>query len=265
MIERNIKIWNTDLFYKKYYSKDNKYTILILHWWWWSSDSWTQVWELLFESWYNVIIPDLPWFWKTKIKKIYDLNSYSKLIEEFITFLNLDKIILWWHSNGWAISINLINRWTLKVERLILNNSAWIRNNKKRNIKRLIINYFSKILKIIFWKTLKKLEKYNFYNKLRENFYKLIWSWDYINVENNIFLKKTYQNMISSDLRSELSNININTLLIRWEKDTYTPISDWNLFKKLIKKSKFIMIKNEKHWIHLSNPEILVNTFLNNI
>ena len=101
--------------------------------------------------------------------------------------------------------------------------------------------------------------------KIRIIFYKLIWSSDYINSEENPFLKQTYLNMISSDLILEIWKIKTDTLLIRWEKDTYTPISDWVKIRKLIKNSKFIMIENQKHWIHLQAPDILLNTFLNNV
>ena len=59
--------------------------------------------------------------------------------------------------------------------------------------------------------------------------------------------------------------IQTHTLLIWWEKDTYTPLNDWMKMKKLIKNSKFIMLENKKHWIHLKSPKILADTFLKNI
>lgn len=71
--------------------------------------------------------------------------------------------------------------------------------------------------------------------------------------------------MISSDLSKEIEDIKKHTLLIWWEKDTYTPLSDWNKMKQLIKNSKMIVLFDQKHWIHLRSPEILVNTFLKNI
>lgn len=265
MNEFNLKIWELNLNYKKYYNSKNEYTILILHWWWWSSDSWLKVWELLFQKWYNIIIPDLPWFWKTKIDKVYNLDDYANLIEKFIKKLELNNLLLWGHSNWWSISIKLANRWILKISRLILNNSAWIRNDRKRNFKRTILNNLSNIFKKISSKSNNCWTKCILILKIREIFYKIIWWQDYINSEKNPFLKQTYLNMISSDLTKEIQNININTLLIWWENDSYTPISDWKKMKELIINSKFVMIKNQKHWIHLLEPKLLVNTFLNNI
>lgn len=136
MEEKNIKINKLNINYKEFFDSKNSYNLLILHWWWGTSDSWLEFSEQLFNIWwYNIIIPDLPWFWKTKIDKIYTLDDYAELIEKFCENLKLKNLILMWHSNGWAISIKLENRQVLDFDRLILNNSAWIRNDKKEVLK----------------------------------------------------------------------------------------------------------------------------------
>ena len=248
---------NLEINYEDWIDEDNENTIVILHWWGWSSQSWLSMWELLFQSWFNVIIPDLPWFWKTKLKKVFDLEEYAIVVENFIKELWLKNIILWWHSNWWAIAIKISSRWKIDISRLILNNSAWIRNDSKRSLKRKIFNNLVKPFKIF-----KKI--YWFY-KIRTIFYKTIWSHDYLEAEKNPFLKQTYLNIIKSDLKEIIPTIKQNTLLIWWEKDTYTPLSDWKYMRNNIKNSKMIVLENEKHWIHLQNPIKLINTFLNNI
>jgi pimeloyl-ACP methyl ester carboxylesterase len=169
-------------------------------------------------------------------------------------------LILWGHSNWWAISIKLANRKKIKILRLVLNNSAWIRNDKKRSLKRKIFNIIVKPIKLIF-PLIKKLGG----DKLRKMFYKAIWSHDYLKAEQNPNLKQTYLNMISSDLKEDILNIDNHTLLIWWEKDSYTPVSDAYFMRKNIKNSKLIILDNETHWIHLKNPKRLVETFLQNI
>ena len=69
--------------------------------------------------------------------------------------------------------------------------------------------------------------------------------------------------MINTDLQDELVKINVETLLIRWEKDTYTPCKNWKIMNKLIKNSKMIVIENATHWIHLKMPEQLVECITN--
>jgi len=248
---------NLEINYEDFINPKNTETIVILHWWWWSSQSWLTVWKLLLKNWFNVIIPDLPGFGKTKLEKVFDLDEYATVIEEFIKELWLKNIILWWHSNWWAISIKIANRWNINILRLVLNNSAWIRNDTKRNFKR-------KILKLLI-RPIKYFKKVPLYNRIRNIFYKAIWSHDYLNAEKNPYLKETYLNMIKSDLKDTIKKIELNTLLIWWENDTYTPKSDWNYMRNHIKNSKIVILENEKHWIHLTSPEKLVNTFLNNI
>lgn len=256
-----LKKSNLEIFYEDWFDKKNEYNIIILHWWWGSSQSWLEVWELLFDSWFNVFIPDLPWFWNTKLEKVIELDDYASIIEEFIIALWLKNIILWWHSNWWAISIKIANRWKIEISRLVLNNSAWIRNDKKRNIKRKILNNFTNIIKKIIPKNSNNI----YIKKIRSIFYKIIWWQDYLNAEKNSYLKQTYLNMIKSDLKEDIKKIKQNTLIIWWQKDTYTPLSDWYIIRNNIWNSKLIILENEKHWIHLKNPKKLVNTFLTNI
>lgn len=255
-MNKQIKIWNIDINYKEFWEWYSE-VIVILHWWWGKSDSWIKSSELLSEWWFRVIVPDLPWFWQTEINRVFTLDDYATIIENFIKNLKLDNIILWWHSNWGAISIKIANNWRINISRLVLNNSAWIRNDKKRSLKRLIIWNIIKPFKLI--------KNIPGWKKIRNLFYRAIWSHDYINAEENKYLKQTYLNMINSDLKEDISNISIDTLLIWWEEDTYTPLSDGNYMRDNIKKSKIVTLTWEKHWIHLHSPNKLINTFFDNI
>ncbi len=266
MKKNYLKINKRELSYEIFESKNsNSDVILILHGWQASSSSWTQVWDLLNQSGYNVIIPDIPCASKnTKCNEIFTLDDYAEVIENFIKNIkykykniNFDNLIIWGHSNWWAISIKLVNRKKVNILRLVLNNSSGIRNDKKRSFKRKLLSFLIKPIKLL--KTIK------WFWKLRELFYRVIWSQDYLKAEQNPKLKQTYLNMISSDLKEEIKKIEDFTLLIWWEKDTYTPISDAYFMRENIKKSKLIILNNQTHWIHLKNPKILVETFLNNV
>ncbi len=245
---------NLEIKYKEYTNDSNKETVVILHWWWGSSNSWIEFSEILSQNWYNVIVPDLPWFWETKLNYVFDLDEYSKVITNFLRELKIDNFILWWHSNWWAISIKIANSNIFNIKRLVLNNSAWIRNDKKRSLKRKILNNIIRPFKFL-WKS----------KKIRSFFYRAIWSQDYLESEKTPFLKETYKNMISSDLKDDIKKINLNTLLIWWELDSYTPLSDAYYMRNNIWKSKLVVLDWETHWIHIKNPVRLVDTFINNI
>ncbi len=269
MQKKEIKINKQDISYNIFKSNKNQ-SILILHGWRWSSDSWNEFSKILQKSWYNVFIPDIPGASKnTKCEKIYNIDEYAIIFEEFVENLkriykdiNFNKLIILGHSNWWAIAIKLANRKKIKINKLVLNNSAWIRNDIKRNMKRKILNITAKTFnKINFLKN----RKISVLEKTKKIFYRLIWNYDYLEAIDNPNLKKTYLNMIACDLKEEIKKINIETLIIWWEKDKYTPLRDWYFMKDNIKKSKIIVLKNKTHSIHLKDPEVLVKHFLLNM
>ncbi|MDD2907349.1 MAG: alpha/beta hydrolase [Candidatus Gracilibacteria bacterium] len=248
---------NLEIKYKDFLDNNNSETIVILHGWGGSSDSWIEVGELLKNSGFNVIIPDLPGFGETKLNYVFDIEEYSKVVINFLRELKINNFILWGHSNGGAISIKIANSHIFNIKKLILNNSAGIRNDKQRNTKKIFFSIIIKPFKIF--------GKIGFLKGFRSIFYKIIGGYDYIRSEETPFLKETYLNIINADLKEDIKKIDIDTLLIRGEKDTYTPIRDAYFMRENIKKSKLIILDNETHGIHIKNPIRLVDTFLKNI
>jgi pimeloyl-ACP methyl ester carboxylesterase len=122
-----------------------------------------------------------------------------------------------------------------------------VRNDVKRKIKRLILKPFAIVLKT--------LKFFPFYNNIRSACYKLIGSRDFVNAEeSNVFLKQSYLNVISNDLTKNFRELDIDTLLIRGEKDTYTPLSDGRHIRMNIKDSDLIIMDGKNHSIHLQSP-----------
>lgn len=241
----------------KFEKKENNKNLLILHWWWWNSNSWLEFANIIVEKWYNVYVPDLPWFWETKLKNIYTLDNYAFFVEEIVKKLSLNDFILMWHSNWWAISIKLLNRWNLKIQKLVLNNSAWVRITKKMTFKRKAFKLLSNIFK--------PLKNIPWFQMLTILFYKILRNHDYINSLKVPFLTETYKNMIWEDLQDIMKNINVETLLLRWEKDHLTPLEYWKIINKNIKNSKMIVIEGEWHSIQLKNVWKLMKAFLDNV
>ena len=247
MKEQIIKIWDQSLNYKYYPSENSKWNILILHWWWWKSDSWNEVGNILSRNNYDVYIPDLPGFWKSPLEKTYTIWLYAQLIENFIRNLDLDVTLLLWHSNGWAISTQIIANTNHNIGKLILNNSAWVRLNWRRRIKRLILKPIAFTFKIFSFLP--------FYSVVRRKIYSFIGSADYVNTEKeNPHKKTTYLNMIWSDMSHEFKMIKTPTLLLWGEKDTATPLSDASFMRANIKDSEIVTIVGQGHSIHLKSP-----------
>lgn len=220
--------------------------------------SWLNVGKILSKLWYGVCIPDLPGFWESPLKKVFTLSDYKDVVIAFSEKIQLDNIVLLGHSNGWAIATKVVNTKTLPVSLLVLNNSAWVRNNFRRKLKRAVLKPFAF--------GLKTLSFLPFYNKLRWLLYRVIGSSDYTrSEEKSPFLKDTYLNMISSDLTEDFQTLDIETILLWWEKDTSTPMSDAKYMRLNIKDSELVTIPWQGHSIHIQNPIELCNTLLKHI
>ena len=235
--------------FKTYWQKHNL-PLIILHWWGGSWQSWDNIAKILWEDFY-VIVPDIPSASKTATcEKAYNLDDYVELVKNLADKLGLNKFVLFWHSNGGAIATKFTVKYPQYVEKLILNNSAGIRNDKKRTFKRKIFGIISKPAKWLFMLP--------YMSRFKKFFYKAIWAQDYLQTQKNPCKKETFLNMIKEDLQEVFPQIKADTLLIRWENDTYTPLSDWKKIHSLIKNSKLVVIPNVRHWIHFQNPQKLI-------
>ena len=255
MKEQKSQVEDQEINYKSWEGWEKN--IVVLHGWGGSSDSWLSVAEILNKNWFSVFIPDLPGFWKTWLAEAYNIEKYAKIVASFIKKLWLTDYTLLGHSNGWSIAVYAINHFSLSPAQLVLNNSAWIRNDIKRVIKRIIMKPISFGLKF--------LSIFPFYTFLRKKVYTLIGWRDYIKSEEKPLLKETFLNVIWHDLSKELLRLKLPTLLIRWEKDTFTPLSDARKIRLLIKGSKLVILNNAPHSIHIKTPLELSNTLIENI
>ncbi|MDA9129163.1 alpha/beta hydrolase [Candidatus Gracilibacteria bacterium] len=251
MQEKKIHIGKHEVFYKEFGNTD-KPVLVILHGWGGSSVSWINFSKFL-EKTFHIFIPDLPGFGKTEIGETFTLEKYAELVESFVQKLQIGEYILWGHSNGGAIASVVAHRNNTQIKKMVLNNSAGIRNDKKRGLKRKILGMLS------FGR--------NFpgYKFIRPYFHRLIGAQDYTQAEKNEYLRDTYKNMIQSDLQDVFPLIQVPVLMLWGSADTYTPVSDAYTIKRLIPDVKLKIVDGERHGIHLHAPEKLKQYFLENI
>jgi len=243
-----VTIDGNNIFFQHYPVEDAKGVFVILHGRGGSSASWKIVSELLQKEWYEVWVPDLPGFGKTEIKEVFMVKKYAEVVAKFIKVQKLENIFLLGHSNGGRISIQLVTDFQdFKIKKLFLNNAWGIKHPP--TLKQKISKWAAKVLKAFAW-----VPGYAYARKV---LYKLVGGHDYLNVKNEK-IKQTFLNMIQHDSRPEITKIEVPTVLIRWEKDTYTPLSDGKLMHELISNSKLEILNGERHGIHLQNSERLV-------
>lgn len=259
MKEKTIKIKNLLINYKYFGIQKERPIFLILHGWGGSSDSWVKVSELLSQD-FEIYALDFPGFGKSeKLKEIWEVDDYVDFIEKFITSVisnsdfagrqphsekNLNIIA---HSFGGRVAIKLAAKNPFYLRKLYLCAAAGIKHPP--TIKQKTAAVAAKLGKNFLSG---KFEK-----PARKLLYKIIREKDYYECKDEI-IKKTFQNIISEDLKEYLKDIKVPTTIIWGDKDKYTPLCDGKAMHEEIAGSKLHIIKGAGHGIHLHSQESLI-------
>ena len=202
---------------------------------------------------FTIYIFDYPGFGESSFPDndltIYD---YALYIKKFIEEHNINNPYILCHSFGCRISLLLIGKYRVLVDKLIIIGGAGIR---RRSIKRYLRVKKYKFLKKVSCLLPKKM-RFNYLEKLREKYS----SSDYKDLDINI--KKTFNNIVNTDLRKYLKYIYNPTLLIWGENDTATPLKDGKLMNKRINNSGLITIKKGTHFVYLEYPFYILKIIL---
>ena len=181
------------------------------------------------------------------------IEDYAKYIKSFIEENNIINPYILCHSFGCRISILLICKYRILVDRLIIIGGAGI---KRKSIR--------KRYRILKYKLLKKLSIFISKNKKEKYLKRLInkyGSSDY--KELNSLQRKTFSIIVNTDLRKYIPYIYCPTLLIWGELDTSTPLKDGKYMNKKIKDSALITIKKGTHFVYLEYPFYILNIINN--
>ncbi len=203
----------------------------ILHGWTYSTDKWQEFIDLMKIKRFDPVLLNIPGLTE-KTEKVWTLDDYVEWLSKTI---GGEKAIIVGHSNGGRIALSFAAKYPAKVKQLILIDSAGIfHKGLTIQLKRLIFGAAAKLGKNVTSS-----------ERLKSLLYKIARESDYNNA--NPITRQTMVNLISYDLSSLLNKITAPTLIIWGEKDKSTPLSDGKLIHKLIKNSKFFVIKGAKH------------------
>lgn len=218
--------------------------IIILHGWTKNLDKWNNFLKNLDKKEIDYEFPKIPGLTEN-LNEIWKLQDYIKWLKRIID-KEKDKVILVGHSNGGRIALAFTNLYPEKVEKLILIDSAGVYHNElPLRIKRIV------------FKTIAKIGKKLTSSKIMKNIlYKLVRESDYKDLDDNV--KQTMINLISTDLKPILPQIQIPTLIILGREDKTTPLSDGLLMNKLIKNSRLEIIQDARHSPMFTNAKEVV-------
>ena len=219
------------VFYKTVGNGNN--IILFLHGWGGSIKSFEFVSKNLDDN-YKLLFIDFPPFGKSEEPKIpYTIYDYENIVIKLLDKENVKKPIIVGHSFGGRVAILLASHGF--AEKIVLVDSAGLK--PKRHI-----NYYFKIYK---YKLLKKMGiKTNSGSK------------DYKSL--TPICKKTFVNIVNTNLENYAKNIDVPTLIFWGEKDKETPMYMAKKLNKIIKNSELVIIKNAGHFSYLDD----YNTFI---
>ncbi len=223
--------------------------LVILHGWGGSSNSWLKVIEKLKKD-FKIVCPDLPGFGKSEPpKSIWGLKEYANWLKEFVEKLKLEKFFLLGHSFGGRIAIKFSTFWPEKIKKLILCNSAGIK--QKKNFKEKIIFSLALLGNAIF--SPKILQRFK--DKAQNLFYLFIRNLDYAKA--NKTMKEVMKKVIEEDILPHLPLLKAETLIVWGEKDNILPLDHAFIFREKIPNSEIKILPKTFHSPHLENPEVL--------
>jgi len=207
-----------------------------------------EIWEpqINFFKKYNTLTYDLLGHGKTPLKKSkVNFEDFSKQLVRLISELNFNKIHLIGFSLGALIARSFASEHSDKLSSLIIHSSIYKRTEEQ---KRVVKNRYevAKINKPASKQTALRRWLSNDFAKKNPDIYQKIHSILDKNKRSD-FLKcyEIFVNYVDDD--NMLKKINVNTLITAGENDVgSTPEMSKNL-SKMIKRSKFVEIKNGKH------------------
>ena len=234
-----LKIDNMDIFYKVE-GKGRK--IVLLHGWGGNSDSFLPVFNYL-SSKFCVYTIDFPGFGQSAApEKPWDVGDYKNMLLKLFDELNIDKACLIGHSFGGRVSIMFSAEHPLRVDKVVLADSAGI-------LPRRTIKYYFRVYKFKLMKKLYlALSPGNNKQAKMEEFYKKYGSTDY---KESGSMRQTFVKVVNQNLRGYLPLIKCPTLLIWGENDKDTPLQYGKIMEKEIPDAGLVVFKGAGHFSYL--------------
>ena len=176
------------------------------------------------------------------------LDDYCNLVLKFMEKSGIENPIMIGHSHGGRVILKMTAENMVKPPKIVLLDSAGL--IPKKSLKQKIRAKSFKTIKNFLTLPIIKNHSENLLEKAR-NYYG---SADY-NAAPPV-LRQTLVNLVNTDLRDILHNIECPTLLIWGDNDTATPLSDAKIIEKLIPDAGLCVIEGTGHYSFCEKPYI---------
>lgn len=219
-------------------------SLLVLHGWGDNSKGWQEISEELAKN-FDIVTVDLPGFGGTQApKEAWGLSDYATFVASFLKKARIKPFGIIAHSNGGAIAVRGLASGTFQVDKLVLLDSAGIRDvylGRKKALR--VVTKTGKLLTRPLPAGVRK--------RLRRKVYQAVGS-DMFVAER---LQDTFKKVVTDDVQRDAAGLHVPTLLIYGEDDLSTPVQYGRMFHHLIAGSKFEVIPGAGHFAHRDKPE----------
>lgn len=224
-----------------------KKEIYIIHGWTYTIEPWTSVVSILRSKGVTVHQLRVPGL-TSESEAAWDIDDYVEWLREELE--SAERPTMLGHSNGGRISLNFLKKYPNSFRKLILLNAAGINvNNQKISLKRRLFRLLAKIAKPLKYISL-----------VRRVVYKVIGGSDYDNAPEN--MKKTLNNMLESDARLDIGDIDTPTTVLWGRRDQITPLAQGRKMADNLPQAKFRDFEDWAHAPYITHPVELANVIL---
>ncbi len=219
--------------------------VVLLHGWGDSRATWKHLVKTLSDA-HTVIALDLPGFGASDAPhETWTLKDYAQTVRDFLEKTGAQDInTVVGHSNGGAIAMYACAHHLLEPKKLVLLASSGVRN-KARGKKR-ALKYLTKIGKVITSPLPAATRE-----SLQKNLYERLGSDALVAPQ----LRKTFEHIVSYDIRHDAQKLDVPTLLIYGTEDSATPMEDGRAIHNSIKGSEMKTVEHVGHFLHHEAPD----------
>lgn len=202
---------------------------------------------------YKLFIIDIPGFGKSqlpRVKYLYQVDIFARMIYRTLENLNLQNIVLCGHSMGGLISqhIALLDSHNKRIEKLILLSTGGIPHPKRDEMRALLFpseqDEVTRLLQHLYYKETPMPSRL-----IRKT---LVHAWN--SLEYKYLAENTIEREHEIFFGKEARKIKIPTTIISGKQDVITSPDSMKTLKSYIKGSKLFLLEHARHAIHLEKP-----------
>ncbi len=222
-------------------------TLFILHGW--SIDpttlqKWQHFCDLLEKKGIKTTILKLPGL-SAPLNEVWGLPNYVEWLDDQLK--DQKDVVLLGHSFGGQIAIRYTAQFPHKVQKLILLDSAGMRDHRLMpTVKRRVFYFAAKLGKIFFRSEV-----------FRQLLYRLAQERDYQNAPP--LLRRTMSTILDDEVIKDLPHVHALTLIIWGNDDQVTPLFMGQFYHQKIEGSQLQIIAQARHSPQYTHPEQLAN------